>query len=118
DDRYRPGRRTARKAPCGHDPLVAVRSQCGQEDDEPHSQDLLRRCELPDISGRLPLCESRRLAQAGGCVAMVAEVDLVPLIDEGLGNSAYLVDLGDGRALVVDVSRDLRSVHAAAARRG
>ena len=49
---------------------------------------------------------------------MAAEVDLVPLIDEGLGNSAYLVDLGDGRALVVDVSRDLRSVHAAAARRG
>jgi glyoxylase-like metal-dependent hydrolase (beta-lactamase superfamily II) len=45
-------------------------------------------------------------------------VDLVPLIDEGLGNSAYLVDLGDGRALVVDVSRDLRAVHAAAARRG
>jgi hydroxyacylglutathione hydrolase len=49
---------------------------------------------------------------------MAAEVDLIPLIDEGLGNSAYLVDLGDGRALVVDVSRDLRSVHAAAARRG
>jgi hydroxyacylglutathione hydrolase len=45
-------------------------------------------------------------------------VDLVPLIDESLGNSAYLVDLGDGRALVVDVSRDLRAVHAAAARRG
>lgn len=45
-------------------------------------------------------------------------VDLVPLIDEGLGNSAYMVDLGDGRALVVDVSRDLRAVHAAAARRG
>jgi hydroxyacylglutathione hydrolase len=35
-----------------------------------------------------------------------------------LGNSAYLVDLGDGRALVVDVSRDLRAVHAAAAKRG
>lgn len=45
-------------------------------------------------------------------------VDLVPLIDEGLGNSAYLVDLGDGRALVVDVSRDLRAVYAAAAQRG
>lgn len=48
----------------------------------------------------------------------MAEVELVPLIDEGLGNSAYLVDLGDGRALVVDVSRDLRAVHTAAARRG
>ncbi len=45
-------------------------------------------------------------------------VDLVPLVDEGLGNSAYLVDLGDGRALVVDVSRDLRAVHEAAAKRG
>jgi rhodanese-related sulfurtransferase len=31
--------------------------------------------------------------------------------DKGLGNSAYLVDLGDGRALAVDVSRDLRAVH-------
>ncbi|MEO3761152.1 rhodanese-like domain-containing protein [Mycobacterium sp. B14F4] len=45
-------------------------------------------------------------------------VDLLPIVDEGLGNSAYLVDLGDGRALAVDVSRDLRAVHAAAAERG
>jgi rhodanese-related sulfurtransferase/glyoxylase-like metal-dependent hydrolase (beta-lactamase superfamily II) len=45
-------------------------------------------------------------------------VELVPLVDEGLGNTAYLVDLGDGRALVVDVSRDLRAVHEAAAKRG
>ena len=30
--------------------------------------------------------------------------------DEGLGNSSYLVDLGDGRALVVDACRDLRAV--------
>jgi rhodanese-related sulfurtransferase len=45
-------------------------------------------------------------------------IDLVPLVDEGLGNSAYLVDLGDGRALVVDISRDLRAVHRAAAKRG
>jgi rhodanese-related sulfurtransferase/glyoxylase-like metal-dependent hydrolase (beta-lactamase superfamily II) len=48
----------------------------------------------------------------------MASVDLVPLVDEGLGNSAYLVDLGDGRALVVDVSRDLRHVHDLARRRG
>ena len=48
----------------------------------------------------------------------MAGVELVPLVDEGLGNSAYLVDLGDGRALVVDVSRDLRAVHEAAAKRG
>jgi hydroxyacylglutathione hydrolase len=49
---------------------------------------------------------------------LTAGIDLVPLVDEGLGNSAYLVDLGDGRALVVDVSRDLRAVHAAASGRG
>ena len=43
---------------------------------------------------------------------------MIPVIDEGLGNSAYLVDIGDGRALAVDVSRDLRAVRAAARRRG
>ncbi|GDY32296.1 MBL fold metallo-hydrolase [Gandjariella thermophila] len=45
-------------------------------------------------------------------------VDVVPLVDEGLGNSAYLLDLGDGRALVVDVSLDLRGARQAARRRG
>jgi hydroxyacylglutathione hydrolase len=43
---------------------------------------------------------------------------IVPVVDEGLGNSAYLVGLGDGRALAVDVPRDLRAVRAAAARHG
>ncbi len=43
---------------------------------------------------------------------------LIPLVDEGLGNSSYLVDLGDGRALAVDASRDLRSLRCAAERRG
>lgn len=43
---------------------------------------------------------------------------IVPLVDEGLGNSAYLVDLGDGRALAVDPSRDLRSLREAAGKRG
>ncbi len=33
-------------------------------------------------------------------------VAIVPVVDEGLGNSSYLVDLGDGRALVVDPVRD------------
>ncbi|GAA2394266.1 MBL fold metallo-hydrolase [Dactylosporangium salmoneum] len=47
-----------------------------------------------------------------------AEDHLIPLVDEGLGNSAYLVDLGDGRALAVDPCRDLRALHAAAGRRG
>ena len=47
-----------------------------------------------------------------------AEDQLIPLVDDGLGNSAYLVDLGDGRALAVDVSRDLREVDQLARRRG
>jgi hydroxyacylglutathione hydrolase len=33
-------------------------------------------------------------------------VTIHPVIDEGLGNSAYVVELGDGRALVVDPARD------------
>src|SRR5689334_7891321 len=41
---------------------------------------------------------------------------LIPVVDEGLGNSAYLYDLGDGRALAVDPPRDLRAVRAAARR--
>jgi glyoxylase-like metal-dependent hydrolase (beta-lactamase superfamily II) len=48
----------------------------------------------------------------------VAGTPIVPVLDEGLGNSAYLVDLGDGRALAVDVPRDLRAVRAAAGRHG
>ena len=40
------------------------------------------------------------------------------LVDEGLGNSSYLVDLGDGRALVVDPSRDPSPYLAAAERLG
>jgi len=43
---------------------------------------------------------------------------LVPLVDEGLGNNHYLLDLGDGRALAVDPPRDLRALRAAAERRG
>ncbi len=48
----------------------------------------------------------------------MGDVKVVPLVDEGLGNSAYLLDLDDGRALAVDVSRDLREVREAAERRG
>jgi hydroxyacylglutathione hydrolase len=43
---------------------------------------------------------------------------LIPLVDEGLGNSAYLLRLGDGRALAVDPSLDLRAVDRTAARLG
>ena len=42
---------------------------------------------------------------------------LTAVVDEGLGNSSYLLDLGDGRALVVDPPRDLRAVRAEAERR-
>lgn len=48
----------------------------------------------------------------------IAGLSVETLVDEGLGNSAYLVDLGDGRALAVDAARDLRSVRELAARRG
>ena len=43
---------------------------------------------------------------------------ILPLVDEGLGNSAYLVGLGDGRALAVDPSRDLRTLREAAGKHG
>ena len=46
------------------------------------------------------------------------DVDIIALVDEGLGNSAYLVHLADGRALAVDASRDLRALRAATERRG
>lgn len=49
---------------------------------------------------------------------MPLDEELIPLVDEGLGNSAYLLELGDGRALAVDPSLDLRAVGRAAARRG
>ncbi|MFC5951394.1 rhodanese-like domain-containing protein [Pseudonocardia lutea] len=42
------------------------------------------------------------------------QVRVHAVVDEGLGNSSYLVDLGDGSALVVDAPRDLRAVHARA----
>jgi hydroxyacylglutathione hydrolase len=47
---------------------------------------------------------------------MVAPV-VIPVVDEGLGNSSYLVELGDHRALAVDASLDLRALCAEAERR-
>jgi glyoxylase-like metal-dependent hydrolase (beta-lactamase superfamily II)/rhodanese-related sulfurtransferase len=44
--------------------------------------------------------------------------DIISLLDEGLGNSSYVLDLGDGRALVVDPGRDPRPYVAEADRRG
>lgn len=48
----------------------------------------------------------------------MGDINVIPLVDEGLGNSAYLLDLDDGRALAVDASRDLRALYDAAQRRG
>lgn len=42
---------------------------------------------------------------------------IVALVDEGLGNSSYLIDLGDSRALVLDPERDPSPYLAAAERR-
>ncbi len=39
----------------------------------------------------------------------------IPIVDDGLGNTSYLVELGDGRALAVDASRDLRGLRQAVA---
>jgi len=41
-----------------------------------------------------------------GLAVAVDRSEIVPLVDEGLGNSSYLVPLGDGRALVLDPSRN------------
>jgi hydroxyacylglutathione hydrolase len=41
-----------------------------------------------------------------GLAVKVDSSEIVPLVDEGLGNSSYLVPVGDGRALVVDPCRD------------
>jgi glyoxylase-like metal-dependent hydrolase (beta-lactamase superfamily II)/rhodanese-related sulfurtransferase len=42
---------------------------------------------------------------------------IVAVVDEGLGNSSYVVDLGDGRALVIDPERDPGPYLRAATRR-
>jgi glyoxylase-like metal-dependent hydrolase (beta-lactamase superfamily II)/rhodanese-related sulfurtransferase len=41
-------------------------------------------------------------------------VTITPFVDEGLGNSSYLVDLGEGQALVVDPTRDVTAYARAA----
>jgi hydroxyacylglutathione hydrolase len=45
-------------------------------------------------------------------------VDITPFLEEGLGNSSYVVDLADGRGLVVDPVRDVRPYLAFAECRG
>jgi hydroxyacylglutathione hydrolase len=48
----------------------------------------------------------------------LGDIRIIPLVDDGLGNSAYLLDLDDGRALAVDASRDLRKLREASKQRG
>ena len=45
-------------------------------------------------------------------------IDVIAFVDEGLGNSSYLIDLGDGRGFVVDPSRDASAYLARAERLG
>jgi glyoxylase-like metal-dependent hydrolase (beta-lactamase superfamily II)/rhodanese-related sulfurtransferase len=45
-------------------------------------------------------------------------VTIIPFVDEGLGNSSYLVDLGEGRALVVDPTRDVTTYARSAGQHG
>ena len=45
-------------------------------------------------------------------------IEPIAFVDEGLGNSSYLLDLGDGGALVVDPARDATPYLAAAERAG
>jgi hydroxyacylglutathione hydrolase len=42
----------------------------------------------------------------GGSPMRNSVLTVIPVVEEGLGNAAWLVDLEDGRALVVDPSRD------------
>jgi len=48
---------------------------------------------------------------------MEGTVQITPIADPGLGNTSYLVDLGDGSALVVDPERDPRPYLEAAKQR-
>jgi hydroxyacylglutathione hydrolase len=48
----------------------------------------------------------------------MSELALHAVVDVGLGNSSYLLDLGDGSALAVDASRDLRGLDEAASKAG
>lgn len=49
---------------------------------------------------------------------MASPTEPIALVDEGLGNSSYIVDLGDGRAMVLDPGRDPGPYLAATEARG
>lgn len=48
----------------------------------------------------------------------MSATEIVAILDEGLGNTSYLVDLGDGTAMVVDPVRDAGAYRAEADKRG
>jgi len=48
----------------------------------------------------------------------MSDPEIVAVVDEGLGNSSYLVDLGDGTAMVVDPARHPGPYRAEAQKRG
>lgn len=60
-----------------------------------------------------PAATHGRLARPEGPLVTVS-----PFVDEGFGNSSYLVDIGDGRALVIDPTRDVSGYVRAAERAG
>lgn len=51
-------------------------------------------------------------------MASVASEIVLPVVDEGLGNSSYLVDLAGGQALAIDPSCDVRRLDQTAERLG
>ena len=75
-------------APVSHDCQVFKRTLDNRSDREHDRCDGLE-------TGRLRMATMRTRSNAG----------LVAFVDDGLGNSSYLVDLGAGRALVVDPGR-------------
>lgn len=52
------------------------------------------------------------------CERCFVTIEVVPLVDEGLGNSSYMVGLSDARALVIDPRRDRSPYLYEAERRG
>lgn len=98
---------------------------CGLAGDAPADR-IRRRADRPGLGhlrwgpwrGQRPRVRGVRLPVPGQENLMEPTVAVVPVVDEALGNSSYLVDLGDERALVVDPPQDLHGVRAGAARRG
>lgn len=61
---------------------------------------------------------SRRAIAPAADGGHAGPVEIVSIVDEGLGHSSYVVGLGDGRALVVDPARFPDRQRAVAAQRG